>query len=227
MVSGPTITRPRLAWLVLAVAVVVVVVVSVLVVRAVRSPGGTVAASSSPTPAASATGSPTSGGQTSASPTSSTSRPASSAGDTSASTAPEPTTGPRTRSPVPLDTTETVDRGLTARVTTLEAVTGKAQGPGEVAGPAVRTSVTLTNRSGRTVDLSNTVVNLLYGPDQQPASVLSGPGVQALPASVKDGKQASGRYVFAVPTDQRAEVLITVDYSVRTDIVAFRGKAPS
>ena len=152
-----------------------------------------------------------------------------SAGPTEA--APTPGDGPlptaaSTKPVVPLDKPEQVDRGLTARVSRLEAVKGEAQGPGEVAGPAVRASVTLTNRSGRPLDLSSTVVNLYYGNDNTPASALSGPGVRPLPATVKARDDAIGRFVFAVPPEERSVVLITVDYSVQTPVVAFRGRAP-
>ncbi|GAA1851444.1 hypothetical protein ACFFOM_11115 [Microlunatus capsulatus] len=233
--------------LALVLAVVAVLVAAVLVVRQVRSepaavepPAGTPVPSGSPattpetspsaTPTASPvpTAAPSSAGPTAAaSPTARTSPSASATAEEEPEEAPAPTAEVSTKPPVPLDEPEEVEEGLTARVSRLEAVAGEASGPGEVSGPAVRATVTLTNRSGERVDLSSTVVNLYHGADEAPGSALSGPGTRALPRSVAPGERASGTFVFAVPEDRRSDVLITVDYSVDTPVVAFRGRAPS
>lgn len=231
--------------LALVLAVVAVLVAAVLVVRQVRSepaaveppagapvpsdspttPAGTpsVTPSARPTPSAA----PSSAGRTpAASPSARTSPSASATESEEPEEAPAPTSEVSTKPPVPLDEPEEVEEGLTARVSRLEAVAGEASGPGEVSGPAVRATVTLSNRSDERVDLSSTVVNLYHGADETPGSALSGPGTRALPTSVAPGSRASGTFVFAVPEDRRAEVLITVDYSVDTPVVAFRGRAP-
>lgn len=239
MAERETVRRRRLAWAAAAALAVLVVVAAVLVVRdARRTPGpadapvaaGTpVAATSSPVTSSPATGSPvavdpsTSG----AGPSAGASGPADPSGTaTEPGAGSDPTIPGSTKSPVPLDRPGTVDRGLTARVSTLTAVAGRAAGPGELSGAALRASITLTNGSAKTVDLRNTVVSLYYGPDQRPASAVSGPGAANLPQRLKAGASATGRYVYTVPADQRDEVLITVDYSVRTPVVAFRGRAP-
>lgn len=133
----------------------------------------------------------------------------------------------RRRAPaVPIDKKAKIQPELAARVPKLEAVQGTARGPGEVAGPAVRVTIQLTSGAKKTLDLNNTVVNLSYGAEKTPAPALSGPGTKPLPSTLAPGKSQSAAYVFAVPPDQRDTVAITVDYSVKTPIVAFTGKAP-
>ncbi len=127
---------------------------------------------------------------------------------------------------MPLDKDSEVEPGLGAAIEDLEAVEGKAEGPGEVAGAALRFAVVLTNGTDQEVPLDTTVVNLYYGGKQTPGSPLSGPGVAPLPANIAAKGTARGVFVFAVPVKSRDEVLITVDYSVGTPVTAFRGKAP-
>ncbi|SDR75653.1 hypothetical protein SAMN04488543_0346 [Friedmanniella luteola] len=241
--------RPWLVRLALALAAVAVLVAAVLVVRQVRadpaatpaptvptasagpsapaSPAATPAVSTSPSAAPSPSASPSSSARTpTATASGRTSPSATASGRDQPEQDPAPTSAVSTKPPVPLDEPEEVDEGLTARVSRLEAVQGEASGPGEVSGPAVRATVTLTNRSREEVDLSSTVVNLFYTADQTPGSALSGPGTKALPTAVRAGEKATGTFVFAVPEDDRSEVLITVDYSVDTPVVAFRGAAP-
>lgn len=248
MASAPP--RRLLAVLAGALALVVVVVGAVLIVRSARGPAAAVPppASSTAGPSAAPVASPPGGGSATPDPTGSASGSASASspaasGSASASAGPSstgarptatattsgpaPTGAASTRPPAPVHKPQAVKRGLTAKVDRLEAVSGTASGPGEVAGPAVRVSLTLQNQSDdHTVDLSNTVVNCYYGSDRTPASALSGPGARALPTRLAAGKSGTGQFVFSVPADQRNEVLVTVDYSVDTPVVAFRGKAP-
>lgn len=239
--------RPRpgwRTWLALGLAAVVAVALGVLLVRSPHDQPAASApvATTSPTPEAAGTSpaavAPRSAPATAGprTPTAAPSRPA--PGTTASTTSGTPSPSPRrstapadpapasTRPAAPLDEPEAVDAGLTARVRTLEAVQGEALGPGEVAGPALRATLVLTNRTGHAVDLSSSIVSLFYGPDQTPASPVSGPGARALPARLARGGSATGRFVFTVPADQRDDVLITLDYSVDTPVVAFRGRAP-
>ena len=85
------------------------------------------------------------------------------------------------------------------RVSKIEAVDGEAQGPGEVAGPALRVSIEVQNTSGKDVAMDLALTNLYYGKDKTPASALSGPGVRPLPGTIASGDRASGQFVFGVP----------------------------
>jgi cytoskeletal protein RodZ len=120
----------------------------------------------------------------------------------------------------------TIVKSLTAKVTRMEAVQGKADGPGEISGPSVRFTIAISNTTGKTVDLSNTVVNAYYGADSTPAIELRMPGGRTFPSSVKNGSTATGVYIFNIPTASRGKVEVTVDTSVRNPVVAFRGSAP-
>lgn len=117
-------------------------------------------------------------------------------------------------------------KSLTAKVTRMEAVQGQAEGPGEIAGASVRFTITISNTTGKTVNLSNTVVNAYYGTAATPAVELRMPGGRSFPASVKDGATATGVFIFNIPTAQRAHVEVTVDTSVKNPVVAFKGPAP-
>lgn len=120
----------------------------------------------------------------------------------------------------------TIVKALTAQVTKMEAVIGKADGPGEIGGPAVRFTITITNRTGKTVNLSDTAVNAYSGTAATPAVPLRMPGGVPFPASVANGRSATGVFVFNIPVASRSLVQVTVDTSVRNPVVAFRGPAP-
>lgn len=116
---------------------------------------------------------------------------------------------------------------LTAAVTDMKPVRGVAREPGEIAGPAVRFSVSITNGTSDTVDLSTTVVNAYYGADKTPANALQLSGGKRLPSSVKPGRTASGAFVFTIPQSERGSVVVEVDTSVANPVVAFTGSAPN
>lgn len=174
---------------------------------------------------------------------SSTSEPSGTGAPSASSARPTSTSAPSTRStppptdppvvaatPQPTHTAQlavpaVIVRALTARVTRIEAVQGIAQGPGEIAGPALRFTIRITNSTGRSVDLSNTVVNAYFGPDGVPATQLESPGGVTFPRFVAAGHSAVGVFVFTVPTAQRSDVEVTVDTSVHNPVIAFRGDA--
>jgi hypothetical protein len=218
---------------VLLIAAAVVLVVVVVLVVTLSGRGGTVSpvpsesVSSSEGPAASTASAPSSGGPTSAGQTSSPAGKPTKAKPTGTASTPGGGDKPQsTRSPVPINTKAEVKKGLTAAISKLEAVKGEANGPGEVAGPAIRFVLTLTNSSDAAVPLDTTVVNVYYTKAEIPASQLEKPGGAPLPASVKAGDKATGTFIYSIPTNKRDDVLITVDYSVDVSLVAFRGKAP-
>jgi hypothetical protein len=129
--------------------------------------------------------------------------------------------------PVAIDKPATISPGLTAQITKLESVQGEAKTPGEVAGPAVRMTVTISNTTSAAASLATTVVTAYYGADQTPALELSAPGGSPLPAEVAAGTTVTGVYIFTVPTDKRNDVRIEVDYSVTVQPLVFEGPAPS
>ncbi|MFJ6076889.1 hypothetical protein ACIQC0_01130 [Pseudarthrobacter sp. NPDC092419] len=129
-------------------------------------------------------------------------------------------------SAVALDAKKTVRHGVSAAVGALEAVQGEAQGVGEIAGPALRFRVTITNETQMDLSLAGVLVNVSFGADELPAGELSGPGTAPFPASVPPGGTAEAVYVFSVPEDSRDAVRIYFSLDAETPIAAFAGKAP-
>jgi hypothetical protein len=108
-------------------------------------------------------------------------------------------------------------------VADIESVQGKARGPGEVAGPALRFTVRVTNNSKKAINLDLAVVTAYFGRKDDPASQLSGPGAAPLPQKLKSGATASGKYVFAVPPAQRSRVRVDFSYIINQPTIIFRG----
>ncbi len=124
---------------------------------------------------------------------------------------------------VPIDKSVAVGAGVVVRVVRIESVQGTADGPGEIAGPALRSTVSLENRGKATVDLASAIVNLYYGPKRTPANELSGPGASLLAGKLAPGKTATGINVFAVPTDARASVVVEVLLGADVPVIHFEG----
>jgi lipoprotein-anchoring transpeptidase ErfK/SrfK len=152
----------------------------------------------------------------------------------SASPAPQTTADPSTppeedpavptdKEPTPIDEAAPITPGLTAEISRVEAVDGTARGPGEVAGPSLRVTVTINNSSPADAPLNTTVVSAYYGADLTPAPELREPGGAPLPSVVSSGKTVTGVYLFTVPEDERSNVTIMVDYSVDVDPLVFQG----
>ena len=212
-------SRLRLGLLVAAVVVVVAVVLIVVLTRTDRESGG-----GGPTSTATeaSTGAPSASGSQSATP---------SAGPSSTPTTevPSPSLPPATATGAPSvvptrSTTSTraplrekgdLGNGVAVRVSKIETVDGEAQGPGEVAGPALRVSIEVENTSGEDVAMDLALTNLYYGKDRTPASTLSGPGANPLPGTLASGDRASGQFVFGVPA--RARNPLVVEFSLRAD----------
>ena len=128
-----------------------------------------------------------------------------------------------TAAPVPINAPATLQPGVTATVAGLEAVAGEASGPGEVAGPAIRFTVTVQNQSAQPVSLERALVHVDGGADKAPALQLSGPGAASFPASVDAGATASAVFVFLLPVDQRDPIDIYLNHQVASPIAAFSG----
>jgi hypothetical protein len=129
--------------------------------------------------------------------------------------------------PVPLNRTASIQDGITAEITGLESVQGQAQKAGEVAGPSLRFTVTMHNRTDHPISTADVVVNVAAGPEDLPAITLSGPDVTTFPPTIAPGESGSSTYVFLVPLDQRDRVQVLVNYQVGSPIAAFEGVAPT
>ncbi|MHA6693429.1 hypothetical protein [Homoserinimonas sp. A520] len=137
-----------------------------------------------------------------------------------------PTEGPAAptdKPPAAIDEPAPITPSLTAEIARVEAVDGTARGPGEVAGPSLRVTVTIANSASTDAPLGTTVVSAYYGADLTPAPELREPGGSPLPAMVGAGTTATGVYIFTVPQDERSNVTIMVDYSVDVEPLVFQG----
>lgn len=135
-------------------------------------------------------------------------------------------TAQKEKAPVDIDESVEVLDGMTVGLAELVAVEGIADEPGEVAGEAVRVSVTLTNTSTRPADTSGVVVGLEAGPEAVPGLALRGAGATTFPSSIDPGASATADYVFVVDPDQRESISVSVNYSVTAPIAVFDGVAP-
>jgi hypothetical protein len=127
--------------------------------------------------------------------------------------------------PVALDATAEPVPGVVVSVGSLAAVDGTADGPGEVAGPAVSFTVTVDNGTDEAVSLASTVITVTSGSDLLPADPLA-TGTTPLPTEVARGESVTGTFVFTVPVERRDDVRITFDYLAGTPAVVFAGAAP-
>ena len=127
--------------------------------------------------------------------------------------------------PVPLSGTADFGDGVTATVSAIEPVTAEASLPGEVGGPGVAITVEITNGSAGAVDLDAVTVDLTDASGAS-ATPITPPEPEELSGSVAPGESAQGRYVFSLPTDDRAGATLRVSYSADAPSVLFTGDLP-
>ncbi|HSK33029.1 MAG TPA: hypothetical protein VK903_06055 [Propionicimonas sp.] len=124
-----------------------------------------------------------------------------------------------------LDDKAQTSPGVTARVVRVESVSGVAQGPGEIAGPALRVTIDVKNDSNKAIRTELGLINLYYGKARTPAGPLSGPGVAAFPEQIPAGGTGTGTSVFNVPLDERDRIEVEFSYSTDAAVVIFSGSA--
>ena len=132
-----------------------------------------------------------------------------------------------TAAPVDLKDKKAVKGGVSATITEIQSVQGEAKGIGEIAGPAVRFKVTVTNSTAGPISLDSAVVDVTFGRDDEPAGALSGPDTAAFPSLVAPGTSGVGVFVFAVPLDARDNVKIHLNLEAETPVATFAGKVPA
>lgn len=128
---------------------------------------------------------------------------------------------------VDIDEVATVVEGVTAEVVSMTAFESSSEQPGDLAGPALKVVVRVTNSTDAPLDLGGATVNLASGADQNPAPPLGDTVASGLPATLAAGESAEGEYSFSIPVDVRSEVGVTVDLLTGEPYVAFRGAAPA
>jgi hypothetical protein len=219
--ATPERTSRRRTWVIVGVAVVALLALTGFILSAVlggAKPGPTSSPSGATTssPTATALASPTASPSVSPSP--------------SASAAPAPDSTPVGKPmeevPAPFESTPAVEPGLTVAVTSIKAIKGTADAPGEIAGPALQFVVEFTNSTKKKMSLQQVAVNADYGKDRTPAIELEQEESSMVPAEVGAGKTVKGSYVYNVPLEERDLVRLLVFTSVDAPIIAFEGEGP-
>lgn len=126
---------------------------------------------------------------------------------------------------VALDAPAQVGNGIVVTVSSVEAIEGAAEGPGNVAGPALRVTIRITNGTDEAVSLDGVAVTMAYGTEGTPASPLDDASRRPFAGSVAPGEEADGTYVFTVPADARGTVTIEVGYQPGAPRLLFTGPA--
>lgn len=129
-----------------------------------------------------------------------------------------------TRRAVSLDATAHFTSAIAARLTRVEAISAKGNGPGEISGPALELTIKITNDSKSSIDLGNAVVNLADS-RKQPGLPIAGAPAKPFSGTLSGGRSAVGIYVFTVPVGHRAPVSVTVSYTAAAPVVLFVGNA--
>lgn len=128
-------------------------------------------------------------------------------------------------SPVGLDSEADRPDGVVIALRKIESIAGEAKLPGEIAGPALRLTITIQNGTNNEVSLDSVVVNGYRGAKRTPLEMLTSPGGSPFTGSLKPGEQAEAIYIFAVDAANRSDVTFTVDATPGQPAAVFRGDA--
>lgn len=126
---------------------------------------------------------------------------------------------------VPLTATADFGTEMRLRIMRIESVHGLARGTGEIAGPALRLTLRMSNGSDSPVSLEGAVIDLASGAAQNPAPTLSGPGAEPFQGEIPAGRSMTAVYVFAVPVDERDRLRVAVSYVSDAPVVVLAGAA--
>ena len=135
----------------------------------------------------------------------------------------EPTVGITTLTPVPVNAPANFGNGLIASVTKIDSIERlEARGPGEVAGPGVRVTVSLRNETSSIVDMSGITVNASYGPDSRPASDNSSPPAAPFRGNLDPGASGEAVYLFQVPAADESSLVVEINWNGSPNVVLVR-----
>lgn len=125
--------------------------------------------------------------------------------------------------PVPVGTPVDVDGRVSVRIVDEAARTrGKARTAGEIAGPAVRLRVVLTNESRRALSLRGVTVTA-HDADNRVLTSLGSAPARPFRGRAAAGGDAEGVYVFTLPRGGSAPFTITVNYAADAPVAVFVG----
>ena len=132
-----------------------------------------------------------------------------------------PSAAVHTLHPVALNATADYRDGVRAAIT-VRAVHVAAHGPGEVAGPGLAATVTITNRSSRPVSVGNVVIDVETAAGTPGVPMTSGSD-RRFSGRIPAGGHQTGVYQFTLPIADRNPVRVSVSYSPKAPVAFFVG----
>ncbi len=144
-----------------------------------------------------------------------------------------------TKPPVPLHAVADFGTGVTARITSIAALSVQAVGPGEVSGPGLRLVITVRNGTAKAITLDNAVVTVTDAQGTPGVPMEWTPQTSdddanhpdpinfshPMQGSLAGHHEVSGTYVFTLPAGHRNSVIVNVSYAGDAPVVLFRGNA--
>lgn len=125
---------------------------------------------------------------------------------------------------VPL--TETAAAGdVAVSLTSLEKITTQAELPGEISGPGLEVTVSITNGSDTALDLINVVVDLQDAAGTPALPMIAAPA-SPFAGNLDPGATAAGVYVFTLPAGYTGPATVAVSYAGDAPVVVFTGDTP-
>lgn len=130
---------------------------------------------------------------------------------------------PASLAPVGFDEQAAAGDGVVADVVSLEGIDATGVGAGNIAGPALRVTVRITNGTTGPISLDGVAVDLAHGVEQLPASPIGDPSTALFGGILQPAASAVGVYVFTVPADDRELVTLSVGYQAGAPFMVFTG----
>lgn len=121
---------------------------------------------------------------------------------------------------VGLDQPAEVGGGVSARIDSVQSVDVEALTPGEVSGPAVVVTITITNDGDEAIDVTAAMVSLIGTDDILGQPTTSDP-YQPFAGLIEPGASGKGVYVFLLPEDAQGAFDVSVQYRAGTTIARF------
>jgi hypothetical protein len=114
--------------------------------------------------------------------------------------------------------------GVSAVIDQVRSVQTITHVPGEVGGPSIAVTVTLTNHSSHAISVGDVVVEAVDGAGTPAVPVTAAP-TKAFRGSIAPGKSRQAIYAFSMAKDRRNSISVTVSYAAGTPVARFVGNA--
>lgn len=129
-----------------------------------------------------------------------------------------------TQPAVPLTEEAETGTGVAVSLTSIDQITAEAQLPGEITGPGLKITISVTNSSAAPIDLSNVVVDVQDSAGT-PTLPMTGEPAAPFTGSLAPGATASGVYVVALNTGYQDPASVSFSFSADAPVLLFVGNA--